>query len=250
MGDGKKKILVLVEGEKRDVEVMETLFKMYEEIDAKYEIVSYRTNIYVLYGELFSETVEPVDLDLLQVLKTREHDPNKRRLFDDKYTDILLIFDLDPQDNLFGEDKIRKLQEYFCESSDMGKLYINYPMVEAFYHLSAIPDPNYKKRTVLIDELRNKSYKLRVSRESKNPDYRKFISTRQECNVVILQNINKALSLLDISHEDTLTEKWMAIDFKNLLEKQLAHLKEGYIHVLCTCTMYIYDYNYRLLRRD
>lgn len=250
MGDEKKKILVLVEGEKRDVGVMETLFKVYEEIDAKYEIVSYRTNIYVLYGELFSETVEPSDLDLLQVLKTREHDPDKKLLFDGKYTDILLIFDLDPQDNLFGEDKIRRMQEYFCESSDMGKLYINYPMVEAFYHMTTIPDPDYKKRTVSIDELRNKSYKSRVARESKSPDYRKFISTRQECNVVILHNINKALSLLDTSHEDTLPEKWMAIDFKNLLERQLDHLREGYIHILCTCAMYIYDYNYRLLNRD
>ena len=32
---------------------------------------------------------------------------------------------------------------YFTESSEMGKLYLNYPMVEAFYHMKSIPDENY-----------------------------------------------------------------------------------------------------------
>ena len=44
------KILVLVEGARIDVRLMEHLFMVYG-IDAKYEIVSYNTNIYVLYNE-------------------------------------------------------------------------------------------------------------------------------------------------------------------------------------------------------
>jgi hypothetical protein len=72
MAEGKRKILVLVEGAKTDAALMGRLLSIYQ-IDAKYEIVSYRTNIYTLYQEMFEE-----------------NDP-----------------------------------------SDMGKLYINYPMVDA-----------------------------------------------------------------------------------------------------------------------
>lgn len=34
----------------------------------------------------------------------------------------------------FTPEKIKRMSDYFVESSDMGKLYLNYPMVEAFYH--------------------------------------------------------------------------------------------------------------------
>ena len=43
---------------------------------------------------------------------------------------------------------------YFVESTDMGKLYLNYPMIEAFYHMSNIPDPEYNGRVATLAELR------------------------------------------------------------------------------------------------
>lgn len=94
----KKKVLVLVEGAKTDVAVMEKLFNAYFDSDIEYQLVSYCTNIYVLYQEFFAGDDRQDDLDLLQVLKSREDDPEQKKIFDDKYTDILLIFDLDPQD--------------------------------------------------------------------------------------------------------------------------------------------------------
>ena len=65
----KKKILVLVEGAKRDVRVMTRLFELYSELDMKYKIVPYCTNIYVLYQEFFGKEEIFGELDLLQVLK-------------------------------------------------------------------------------------------------------------------------------------------------------------------------------------
>ena len=82
-------------------------------------------------------------MDLLQLLKSREPNLSKKALFDDSYSDILLIFDLDPHDSGFTPEKIIGMANYFVESSDMGKLYINYPMVEAFYHMASIPDPDF-----------------------------------------------------------------------------------------------------------
>lgn len=244
----KKKVLVLVEGEKADVAVMEKLFELYPEINTKYQIVSYCTSIYVLYQEFFSSQDSQDELDLLQVLKSREPDLTTKRLFDDKYTDILLIFDLDPQDPMFSEQKIRRMQDYFRESSDMGKLYLNFPMVEAFFHMPNIPDIEFLNRVVGLDELIEKKYKQRVGKESRGHDYRKFIRDRKDANYVILENIRKAQMIIsgnaDVQHE------WREINFPELLERQLCFLRDKTLYVLCTCVMYVYDYNYELLFQD
>lgn len=52
MADNKAKIPVLVEGEKTDVRLMERLFNIYG-IEKSHRIVSYNTNIYTLYNEMY-----------------------------------------------------------------------------------------------------------------------------------------------------------------------------------------------------
>ncbi|QXE20673.1 hypothetical protein [Clostridium sp. 001] len=249
----KKNILVLVEGAKTDVKVMEKLFNIYQ-IDAKYKIVSYCTNIYTLYQEMFRDGIDGLeDMDILQVLKAREKNIEKKKIFDKRYTDILLIFDLDPQDPQFVPENIKLMQDYFCESSDMGKLYLNYPMIEAFYHLSSIPDDEYFSRKVKLKELQDKKYKFRVQQESMGNDYRKFAASKDLCNIIILQNLTKAIFLAtgksiiwkDIVINANLIE---LIDSNFILEKQLFYLKnDKFVYVLCTCVFYIIEYNPNLL---
>ena len=103
-----------------------------------------------------------------------------------------MIFDLDPQALDFSAEKIFKMINFFVESSDMGKLYVNYPMVESFYHMKSIPDIEYNLYAVTLEELKKHQYKARVARENRNKDYRKFAVDKQECNIVIQQNIDKA----------------------------------------------------------
>ena len=243
----KKKILVLVEGEKTDVFVMETLLKTYPELDAKYQIVPYCTNIYTLYHAFFSGADTDDTLDLLQVLKEKERDPNRKKQLDNKYTDILLIFDLDPQDNLFTGEKIRQMQAYFCESSDMGKLYLNYPMIESFFHMKSLPDNEYHNRTVHMDVLKSHRYKERVHHESYKKDHRKFITSRAELNYVIRENAKKASKLTNTTDS---ADDYTEIDLEAVLEKQLTFLQYDYLQVLCTCILYIFDYNRNLLFAD
>ena len=127
-----RKILVIVEGAKTDFNLMKRLLKIYG-ISDNHQIVSYDTNIYTLYNQLPENEEEYEDIDLQQILKEREKDERKIALLNERYTDILLIFDLDPQAPDFSPDKIRKMANYFTESTNMGKLYLNYPMVESFY---------------------------------------------------------------------------------------------------------------------
>lgn len=246
----KKKILILVEGEKTDVALMQKLLSIYD-ISSKYEIVSYGTNIYVLYQEMFRDGVDGFEnIDLLQVLKSREKDPLRKKIFDDKYTDILLIFDLDPQDPQFDAKHIQLMQDFFVESSDMGKLYLNYPMVEAFYHLSAIPDKDFLERKAYTIELREKAYKARVQKESKGNDYRKFAINKEQCSTVILQHLAKALFIVTekVVNWEIVLQALRSVELGIILDRQLYFLKnEGFVYVLSTCIFYIIDYNPRLL---
>lgn len=240
MDKAKAKILILVEGEKTEKRLTEHLFQIYG-IDAKFEIVSYKTNIYVLYQEMFFEG-KPEDLNTLQVLKEHERDENKKRIFDQPFTDIMLIFDLDPQDPLFSEDKIAAMTGYFTESTDMGKLYLNYPMIEAFYHMKAIPDSEYNERFAPYDELRRRTYKQRVNLENRNRNYLKFAVNREECNIVIKQNIEKGWRIINANPNKILP------DGKLILNKQLYALSTcDKLYVLCTSVYFIVEYNPKML---
>lgn len=228
MAEKKRKILVLVEGAKTDVALIERLFSIYQ-IDFKYEIVSYCTNIYTLYKEMFEDN-DPDDMDLLQLLKSREPDLVKKTLFDESYSDILLIFDLDLHDFGFTPEKIRHMAKYFVESSDVGKLYINYPMVEAFYHMTSIPDLNFNTYNATLNELSAGTYKARVNRENRNHDYRKFAATKEECNIVIRQNISKAWLVVGDPEDD------MPPSQAEILNTQLNSIQnENRVAVLSTC---------------
>lgn len=243
MSRDKRKILLLVEGAKTDVRLMQHLIKMYE-IDVKHEIVSYNTNIYTLYSEMFVKN-SPEDMDILQVLKNREDDNEKKKIFNDRYTDILLIFDLDPHDSQFTYEKINKMMNYYTESTDMGKLYLNYPMVEAFYHMKDIPDEFYNTYCATLLELEQKKYKKRVNKENRDGSYNKFACTREECNKVIQQNIDKAWFILNRQYD----KEQEILSQVEILSSQLNKMREDKeVYVLCTCAFFIVDYNSGLIK--
>lgn len=242
MNNTARKILVLVEGAKQDVALMKRLLSVYQ-FDAKYQIVSYYTNIYTLYHRMFEED-DPSRIDLLQLLKSYETDPARKALFDEVYSDILLVFDLDPHDTGFTAEKICRMADYFIESSDMGKLYINYPMVEAFYHMASIPDENYDSYYATMEELVAGTYKARVNSENRNHDYRKFAATKEECNIVIAQNISKAHRLV---FRDAV-EPPFPTQLEILLSQLSCIEKERQVAVLSTCVFFIPEYNPALIK--
>ena len=132
------------------------------------------------------------------------------------------------------------------ESSDMGKLYLNYPMVESFYHMKSIPDDDYWSYTATMQELSNHIYKSRVAAENRNHDYSKFAVDKSECNIVIKQNIEKAWKIV----KDDISFQYERIlpDPADVLDIQLKKLKEdNALFVLCTCVFYIPDYNSKLI---
>lgn len=59
-----------------------------------------------------------------------------------------------------------EMQNRFSESTDMGKVYINYPMIESYQHLTAIPDPAYAERKIPVSLQPGSKYKEQVGKES------------------------------------------------------------------------------------
>ena len=241
----KRKILLLVEGARTDLRLMERLFNLYK-IDRQYQIVSYNANIYALYSTMFRDT-DPADIDILTHLKEHESDHKKKELFDERFSDILLVFDLDPQDPQFSGEIIVEMSKYFSESTDTGKLYINYPMVEAFYHMKSIPDADYNNYYASMAELKSGSYKSRVNAENRNHDYSKFAADKTECSVVIEQNMEKAW-LVAKTQQHSMEIDCPLPEQISILKGQLIKIQsENVVAILCTCVFFIVEYNSKLL---
>jgi hypothetical protein len=237
-----QKILLLVEGEKVEVKLLKKLFEVYN-LSLNYVIYPYTTNIYSLYQTMFRGNEDCLDsLDLLLFLKSK--DPTNT-LFDENFSDILLIFDYEPQDSCFSSDKIKIMQNYFSESTDNGKLFLNYPMVESFKHFKSFPDDGYKDRIVTLDQVM--FYKDLVAHEAMITDLRLF--TRDNFNDIIIQNIKKSNYLLNNNYDIIeIKEAYFNIKLLDLLIVQNKCLSnKNLLYVLNTCLFFICDYKFDLI---
>ena len=189
------------------------------------------------------------DIDLFLHLREHEKDPVKKTLFDQskRYSEIVLIFDFDPQDREFSTTAILEMSRYFSDSTDTGKLYINYPMVESFYHVKSIPDSDYDGYIATLDELKDHLYKSRVDKESFIHDRKEFAGQKSNCDLVVRQNIDKAWRIAQKTRPDD-GEDSPVPEQSDILNKQLEKLSaEKAVYVLCTCAFYIVDYNPKLI---
>jgi hypothetical protein len=54
--------------------------------------------------------------------------------------------------------------KYFNDSTNQGKLFINYPMMESYKHFNKLPDDGFKERIIKAGEI--KDYKEIVDKNS------------------------------------------------------------------------------------
>jgi hypothetical protein len=83
-----------------------------------------------------------------------------------------------------------------------------------------------------------------VNRENRNHDYRKFAATKEECNIVIGQNISKSWWLVGNEPGDNLLPAQV-----EMLAAQLNCIQsDRRVAVLSTCAFFIPEYNSKLIR--
>lgn len=174
-----KKILIICEGIDKEPEIFEHV-KCSGLLPQDVKIVSYNTNIYNLYKALeresqgYADGWESLDLQLLLLEKAKTEE--EKKTLQAEYTDTLLIFDFDPQDPAFKNNlqeaylKFKKLMSFFSESTEHGKLYLSYPMIEALQHVSKtdLQSNNFEsfmRILFTLEELPRGAYKRRSQSE-------------------------------------------------------------------------------------
>lgn len=237
-----KKILAIVEGEKKEPEILRRVFDI-SGLKQR-EIVPYKTDIYDLYDRLYGEYRNAIDeIDIQEFLREIHPEPEMQSKLDEHFTDILLIFDFDPQDDRYSADKLLRLLEIFKESTQMGRLYINYPMVESFYHFCSLEDNSFLQAMFNLKEISSGSiYKEKVNKLTCIHQLRD-VSKKELAYMIrlILKKVN-----LICARECKSAE--LADDLMDVAECQISRLKANQeMYVLNTCILYVYEYNPRML---
>lgn len=250
MDDNKRNILLLVEGAKTEVNLFKRIIECFPEIKLTPDnIIVYNTSLWVLNRNLikiFGENwYRSEDIDFREYIFSIYPELKKQKI-----TDIFLIFDYERHDPLFNSETLVNMSEFFDNSIENGLLYINYPMVEAFKHLKSqpLPDDEYKERKCEINQL--SKYKEIVGKETLYPDLRKY--DRKLIQQLVIHNIKKLSYVIGKNYELTnseIVELCKNIDFQTVVFAQNKNSKnsDGFVYVLCTCLLFISDFNYRLI---
>lgn len=248
-------ILLILEGAKADKILFERLLSVY---DLKnHSIYTYNTNIYSLYNQLTKGgyvidgqiDFESISLPLLlnEIFNNEETNNNSQMIF----SDIILVFDFDPQDPNYDYNKLFDLQRGLNDSTDKGQLYINYPMIESIKHHISIPfsipsdEKDFFDLEIDFQILKEKQYKAQIATLTCISDFRKI--TKEQFNFLIKIHRNK-MNYLNSSYLRIWLPEKHGNNFLNLLSLENFHLnRHQKIFVQNTCILYILDYNPNLI---
>ncbi|MGP5301156.1 hypothetical protein [Psychrobacter celer] len=203
------------------------------------EFLCYGTNIYELFRELQTDEF----LDTYSIIQKNIKDKNKQPpIYDrDDIAEIYLFFDLDnhaTQKNLISSDvdSILEMLRLFDNETDNGKLYISYPMFEAYKH------PIQTQRTSHLST--GGSYKTTVAGIcDKKLEQLNKLSIKQwnEYLLIHFRHINKFLH-----DSDSLPEQYLVEDFTQsfIYQKQLKDYIEPNetIYVVSPFVLFLLDY--------
>lgn len=210
--------LLIVEGNHEKNKLFWLIFKCFPEINIDIDNVwIYGTNIYLLYEDIVSEygsdwAEEEIDVDFPFVISKKQTPDNVKYKYD--FTNIIMVFDYERHDTNFSEKKILYMQNIFCDATDMGKLYINYPMIESYLHLKSIPDAEYLLRKIQVSLQPGKRYKELVEKDS-------VISGIIDLPHRIDDLMNKNFGVTDIAIREKCVEKILSIYQAENIEQKL-----------------------------
>lgn len=230
----RKNILLVHEGFD-EKELFKNIFKCYP-LDVSYEAYNYQTNIHIFANYLFANYLNENDftiddLDIIQVLKEYRYET----VLEYKYTDILFVFDFDPHDPRFRIKTLEKMMNIFSESTNQGKLYLNYPMVESAIDFIQLPEPNYNQKFCNVSELKFNQYKNKVKKNSVLNSFA-MIDNKRLPN--ILNHTVCKMKFLTNENAD---------NYQRLLEIENALLEnEQKISIINTSVLFLKDYNHEI----
>lgn len=158
------KVLIVVEGEKTEPTFFDHFFNSFS---LKADLYTIGTNIYSLYDRM---KYYEFNCDVKEVLKELSSSKTDQEILSQNFTYTYLVFDSDLQHKEVHEReksissetlaennffKLKEMADYFIDETDpsIGRLYINYPMMESFRYCDSFNDENYLNSKISINDL-------------------------------------------------------------------------------------------------
>lgn len=161
----RSRTLLIVEGHHEKDILFNKVITAFPEMNIKVDdIVVYKSNIYNLATKIvkeYGENWNDMDIDLPWLITKNNKDEILRKI---DFKNIFLIFDYERHDPLYSETIINTMMNYFSKVEDVGKLYLNYPMVESYLDLKGFPDDSYEDRKFSVTIKNGKVYKNAIKK--------------------------------------------------------------------------------------
>ncbi len=161
----RSRTLLIVEGHHEKDILFNKVITAFPEMNIKVDdIVVYKSNIYNLATKIvkeYGENWNDMDIDLPWLITKDNKDEILRKI---DFKNIFLIFDYERHDPLYSETIINTMMNYFSKVEDVGKLYLNYPMVESYLDLNGFPDDSYEDRKFSVTIKNGKVYKNAIKK--------------------------------------------------------------------------------------
>jgi hypothetical protein len=198
--------------------------------------------------------------DIVSVLREKlsnRGDSTLDSLKSSDFSEIYLFFDYDFQHAHLSSEEINKrveeMLQFYCEETENGKLYINYPMVESIRYTKELPDNDYVNYTVDRKDCSDFKRMANVFSYYKSLDYILFkegeIPTKEKFNKikdnwVYLKDMNvcKANFIVSGKYEKPINKS--DIDQKMIFQNQISKYieKNDCVTVLNSFPIFIYEY--------
>lgn len=158
MNDKREKVIFIYEGVKAEENLLNNMVKIFFSSRKDISILNCPAdgNIYMLWTRLKKDEFETNVIDVLKEMSTMA----KERLKDSKasdFSEIYLFFDYDGHnDNIpkeyLNKDVLGEMLKTFDNETELGKLYVSYPMIESIKDIDA-KTKEYKTVYLELDEI-------------------------------------------------------------------------------------------------
>lgn len=226
MRDKKKRVIFIYEGVKAEERLLNNLVKVFFSSTADISILNCPAdgNIYMLWSRLKEDDFETNVVDVLRemsiVAKERLRNVNAS-----DFSEIYLFFDYDGHnDNIpkeyLGKDILGEMLKTFDNETELGKLYISYPMIESIKEID-VQTREYRKLFVPLDEISD--YKQRFLSRT---DFNNYNHIDENHWLIACDASRKRASLL-VKYKDSCTYDYFIHNLKQ--EELYMYQKKNYI---------------------
>lgn len=156
----KKKIIFIYEGIKAEEKLLNNLRDIFFSSSADVSILNCPAdgNIYMLWSRLKKDDFETNVIDVLKEMSVIAQERLSGLKASD-FSEIYLFFDYDGQNDNIPKEYLRKdilkeMLETFHNETELGKLYISYPMIESIKEID-MKTKDYKNLYIALEDVSN-----------------------------------------------------------------------------------------------